>query len=178
VSPERIVLVGFMGSGKSTVGPLLAARLGWGFRDLDAWIEARAGRSIAELFREGEEGFRRLEAEAAREAGALTNHVIAAGGGALVAAETRERLRSGRAVTVWLRCGLPALLARIPPDGSRPLAGSRETMAALLAERESSYRQADWTVDTTTAAPDEVARAIVGIVFPEGPPAARGATDR
>jgi shikimate kinase len=178
VSPERIVLVGFMGSGKSTVGPLLAARLGWGFRDLDAWIEARAGRSVAELFGEGEEAFRRLEVEAARDAGALTSHVVAAGGGAFAAAETRALLRSGRACAVWLRCGLAALLARIPGDGSRPLAGSRETMAALLAEREPSYRLADWTVDTTTAAPDEVARRIVGIVFPGGPPAARGATDR
>jgi shikimate kinase len=178
VRPERIVLVGFMGSGKSTVGPLLAARLGWGFRDLDAWIEERAGRSVAELFREGEEGFRRLEAEAAREAAGLTNHVIAAGGGAFVRSETRELLRSGPAATVWLRCGLPALLARVPQDGSRPLAGSRETMAGLLAERESSYRQADWTVDTTMAAPDEVARTIVEAVFAERPQAARGATDR
>jgi shikimate kinase len=178
LKPERIVLVGFMGSGKSTVGPLVAARLGWGFRDLDAWIEARTGLSVAELFRGGEEVFRRLEAEAAREAAVLTHHVIAAGGGAFARTETRELLRSGRTATVWLRCGLPALLLRIAPDGSRPLAGSRETMAALLAERESSYRQADWTVDTTTAAPDQVARVIVEAVFAERPKAARGATDR
>jgi shikimate kinase len=176
VSPERLVLVGFMGSGKSTVGPLVAAHLGWGFRDLDAWIEERTGRSVAELFRDGEEAFRRLEAQAAREAAGLSRHVIAAGGGAFAQPETRELLQSG-AATVWLRCGLDALLGRIPPDGSRPLAASRETMSALLAERESSYRQADWTVETSSAAPEEVARAIVRIVFP-GPRAARGATDR
>jgi len=178
VSPERLVLVGFMGSGKSTVGPLLAARLGWGFRDLDTWIEERTGRSVSALFRDGEEGFRRLEVEAAREAAGLTHHVIAAGGGAFARPETRALLRSGPSATVWLRCGLESLLARIPLDGSRPLAGSRETMAALLAERESSYRLADWTVDTTTAAPDEVARRIVEVVFAIRPPAARGATDR
>jgi len=178
VSPERLVLVGFMGSGKSTVGALVAARLGWGFRDLDAWIEERAGRSVAELFRDGEAGFRQLEAEAAREATALTRHVIAAGGGAFARPETRELLRSGPAATVWLRCGLESLLGRIPLDGSRPLAESRETMAGLLAERESSYRLADWAVDTTTAAPDDVARTIVALVFAQRARAARGATDR
>jgi shikimate kinase len=178
LSPERIVLVGFMGSGKSTVGPLVAAELGWGFRDLDAWIEARTRRTVAELFRGGEEAFRRLETEAAREAMGLTRHVIAVGGGAFAREETRRLLQAGRTATVWLRCALPALLARVPLDGSRPLAGSRETMAALLAERESSYRQADWTVDTTEAAPDEVARAIVTTVLSARPPAARGATDR
>lgn len=174
--PLRIVLVGFMGSGKSSVGPLLAARLGWGFRDLDAWIEERAGRRVAELFREGEQAFRGLETEAAREAATLTRYVIAAGGGAFARPETRELLRAGPVASVWLRASLDALLARIPPDGSRPLAGSRETMAALLAERESSYRQADWSVDTTAVAPEEVARAIVGLVFADG--AARGVTDR
>jgi shikimate kinase len=178
VSPARIVLVGFMGSGKSTVGPLLAARLGWGFRDLDAWIEARAGRRIAELFRDGEEGFRELEAEAARQAAGLTRHVVASGGGAFARPETRALLRSGPATCVWLRAGLDTLLARTPGDGSRPLAGSRETMARLLAERESSYRKADWIVDTTTAAPEEVARTIVELVFSEAPRATRGATDR
>jgi shikimate kinase len=176
VTPERLVLVGFMGSGKSTVGPLLAARLGWGFRDLDAWIEERTGRSVVALFQEGEEAFRRLETEAAREATALTRHVIAAGGGAFARPETRELLRSGPVATVWLSCALDALLARVPRDGSRPLAGSRETMSRLLAERESSYRQADWTVDTTAASPEEVARSIVITVFP-GPRAVRGQTD-
>jgi shikimate kinase len=179
MTPERVILVGFMGSGKSSVGALVAARLGWEFLDLDAWIEAQSGKSIAELFREGEEPFRQLEAEAARVAASAIRHVVAAGGGAFARAETRSLLQSPGSATVWLRCGLDSLVTRVPLDGSRPLAGSRETMARLLAERESSYRLAEWTVDTTTATPERIAQQIVDTVFAERPPAAaQGATAR
>ncbi|MCU0242124.1 MAG: shikimate kinase, partial [Vicinamibacteria bacterium] len=89
--PERIVLVGFMGSGKSTIGPLLAGRLGWPFIDLDLWIERQQARAIAEIFaREGEAHFRALEQQAARAMLARDRLVIAAGGGAYAFAETRR----------------------------------------------------------------------------------------
>jgi shikimate kinase len=152
----RIVLVGFMGAGKTTVGRLLAEQLGWSFVDLDERVEAAAGKTVAAIFAEdGEPAFRDAEREAARQVARRHHVVIAAGGGAFVDPETRALLSRG-ATTVWLRCALPALLARIPSDGSRPLARNRATIGALLPDRENIYRQADLVVDTTSAAPDEV----------------------
>jgi shikimate kinase len=159
--PARVVLVGFMGVGKTTVGRVLAEHLGWDFLDLDDWISAQNGRSVAEIFRErGEPFFRAEEKRAADAARALERHVVAAGGGAFVQPATRELLREG-AVTVWLACDLDGVLHRIAPDGSRPLAADRERMHGLMAEREAAYRLADLTVDTTDASPDQVAQRIV-----------------
>jgi shikimate kinase len=168
-APRRIVLVGFMGCGKSTVGAALARRLGWGFRDLDRWIEQRNGLTVAQIFRRhGEAFFREEERRAARAAARLRRHVVAAGGGAFAQEETREILRTG-SVTVWLRCGAQVILRRVRPDGSRPLAGDRGRMRRLLAEREPSYRLADLTVDSSRTAPDEVARRIAEAAFSRSP---------
>ena len=92
--PARIVLVGFMGAGKSAVGRRLARRLKYRFVDLDHRIERRAGKKVAELFREqGEAAFRAFELEEAAAVSELENVVVAAGGGAFVLPATRERLR-------------------------------------------------------------------------------------
>lgn len=165
---ERLVLVGFMGAGKTTVGAALARLLAWGFRDMDGEIEARNGLTVAEIFaRHGEAFFRAEELRLAREMAGLVRHVVAAGGGAFATPETRDALRSG-ATVVWLRCDLDTLLARIRPDGSRPLASNRERMAALLAEREPTYRQADLIVDASDADAAEVARRVARAAFPDG----------
>jgi shikimate kinase len=167
VSPLRIVLVGFMGCGKSTVGQVVASRLRWHFRDLDTRIEERAGKSVAHLFaEEGEERFRELELAAARESQALYEYVIAAGGGAFAQPATREALASPGAVSVWLRCDAATLMARIPADGSRPLAEKRETILTLLEAREPSYRLADRVVDAS-GGPALVAERVVEAVMPE-----------
>jgi len=164
--PERIVLVGFMGVGKTTIGHRLAERLGWTFRDLDDWIEARNGCTVADIFRHrGEPYFREEERRAAEAVRDLTHHVIAAGGGAFVQPPTRAVLKDG-AATVWLTCDLAAILHRIAMDDSRPLAADRERMQALLAQRAESYRMADLGVDTTEASPEEVAATIVDALFP------------
>jgi shikimate kinase len=168
VAPTRIVLVGFMGVGKTTVGRTLAERLGWSFVDLDDRIEAEAGMTVAEIFaRHGEAHFRDLERRAADAARGLTRHVVAAGGGAFVQPGTRELLRDG-AATVWLTCDIDGVLGRIRVDGSRPLAADRERMQALLAQRQASYRMADMEIDTTSASPEEVAGHIVRTLFPDG----------
>ena len=170
-APQRIVLVGFMGCGKSTVGAALARRLGWRFRDLDRWIEEWHGLTVAEIFRRrGEAFFRDEERRAARAAARLRRYVVAAGGGAFAQDETREALRAG-AVTVWIRCDAAVLRRRVPADGSRPLAVDRGRMRRLLGEREPSYRLADITVDSSRAAPDEVAQQIAEAAFTA--PAAR-----
>ena len=162
--PARVILVGFMGAGKSAVGRRLARRLKYRFVDLDTRIEKRAGKKIAELFREqGEPAFRALEQEEAAAVTEMENVVVAAGGGAFAAPATRALLQK-RALTVWLQCDLETILARVRPDGSRPLAGNREIMRALLAEREPSYRQADVTVDASRRKPREVVDRIVELI--------------
>ena len=88
--------------------------------------------------------------------------MIAAGGGAFAQPDTRAALQQD-AVCVWLRCDFDVLLARVQPDGSRPLAGNRDIMRALLADREPSYGMADVTVDAT-GTPEEVADRIVALV--------------
>lgn len=162
--PARVVLVGFMGAGKTAVGRRLARRLGYRFEDLDQRIEARAGSTIAALFEaRGEAAFRALEEEEARALVAVPRLVVATGGGAFAQPATRAVLQEG-ALTVWLQCSLEAVLRRIRPDGSRPLAGNREIMRALLAEREPSYHQADVAVDTSRRTPREVVDRIVELI--------------
>jgi shikimate kinase len=157
---RRVVLVGFMGSGKSTVGPLLAESLGWGFLDMDQAIERRAGRPVPALFAEkGEEAFRQLELQVAEEACGLDRHVVAAGGGAFVQPATRTALQK-EALVVWLKVDLDTATRRIPADGRRPLAGNRDIMQELLALREPAYALADLTVDASDGAPATVARRV------------------
>jgi shikimate kinase len=156
-----VVLVGFMGAGKSTIGRRLARRLDYRFEDMDCRIEEREGRTIASLFEQrGEAAFRALELEEARAVAELEHVVVATGGGAFAQAATRAVLQQG-ALTVWLQCSLEAALRRVRPDGVRPLAGNREIMRALLAEREPSYRLADVAVDTSRRTPRQVVDRIV-----------------
>ena len=162
---DRIVLVGFMGAGKTTAGRRVAEILGWRFVDLDEAVATRAGKPVTEIFRDdGEAAFRALEHEAAVDATRDRFMVIAAGGGAFAADRTRAVLSAG-AVTVWLRCALPVLLGRIGSGAGRPLAGSRETITALLTEREPLYRLADLVVDTSSAKAPEVAMEIASAVM-------------
>jgi shikimate kinase len=171
-APERIVLVGFMGSGKSTVGRALARRLHWGFVDMDERVEERAGQSVQALFREqGEAAFRALELQVAREVMVTPRRVIAAGGGAFAQADTREVLRRG-ALTVYLESDFETLAARVPADGSRPLAADRDIMRRLLTERVPSYRSADLTMDANDA-PERVAGRIAEAAFPKAGAAER-----
>jgi shikimate kinase len=162
----RVVLIGFMGSGKSTVGRILAKKLDWAFVDMDERIEERTGQRVAETFRaRGEAAFREEELAVARELQSATRLVIATGGGAFAFTATREALRAG-AFTVWLRGDFETLAGRVPTDGSRPLAADREIMRSLLVEREPFYRSADLTVDATDA-PEAIAGLIVAQAFPD-----------
>jgi shikimate kinase len=158
-----------MGSGKTAVGQELAARLGWGFLDLDTGIERAAGKTIARIFtEEGEAHFRRLERDAAKAAATHEREVIASGGGAFAQAETREILKQC-GTTVYLECDFERLLARIPRDGTRPLAGNRETMRALFVAREPLYRLAHLTVNASTDTPLGLAARIAEALGFPGP---------
>jgi len=157
--PERVVLVGFMGSGKTTVGAELARLMGWTFLDMDMRIEELAGMSVAEVFRtRGEPAFRAAELRLAREIATLRGHVVAAGGGAFAQPDTRESLSAG-ALTVWLDCDFETVMRRVGRGEGRPLASNRATMRKMFGERQSAYRLADLTVDASPEAA-EVARRI------------------
>lgn len=136
------VLIGPPGSGKSTVGSLVAEKLGVAFADTDALVETRAGRVISDIFlTDGEPAFRELEREAVAEALATHAGVLALGGGAVLAEATREVL-DGHPV-VLLTVGLAAGVRRTGMSTARPLLGGinpRATFSALLAERLPIYR--------------------------------------
>ncbi len=155
---RNVVLVGFMGAGKSTVGRLLARRLGLCFVETDAMITAREGKSIPEIFAErGEPAFRRLEAEALELLEEKRGHVIATGGGFPCRAGAMERLRELGTV-VWLAADFDASYERASRVGGRPMltGRSREETAALYTARQDYYRRAHLSIDTTHLTIDAV----------------------
>jgi shikimate kinase len=162
----RVVLVGPMGAGKTTVGGLLASRWGVEVRDTDHDVEATAGKEISEIFvDEGEDRFRLLERAAVVEALASHAGVLALGGGAVLDPETRADLRGHR--VVWLRVGLSDATRRVGLGSGRPLllGNIRSRIKTLLDERAPVYAEvATVTVDTDGRTPedvaDEVARAV------------------
>lgn len=159
-------LVGFMASGKSTVGPELATRLGWEYVDLDARIEMREGKNIPAIFRErGESGFREAETSALEGLiqGLKRDSVVALGGGAFVQQRNRDMLSNWP--TVFLSAPLDELWRRSHEDGvERPLRKDREQFSRLYAERVPLYRQATFTIETagktTTAVCSEIESAL------------------
>ncbi|MFO0799248.1 MAG: shikimate kinase [Gemmataceae bacterium] len=169
MSATLILLVGPRGSGKSTVGPELARRLGWKFVDADEVVEATAGKSVAAIFAaEGEAGFRDREAAAIRELCGRANHVVATGGGAVLRESNRALLkRSG--FVAWLTVRPEVAFARMTADPTtaarRPnltAAGGLSELRELIAAREPLYRAvADFTCDTAGASPDAAAAAIL-----------------
>ncbi|HEY9565157.1 MAG TPA: shikimate kinase [Nocardioides sp.] len=157
--PPTVVLIGPMGSGKTTVGRVLAQAWNVTVRDTDHDVEASEGRSISDIFVEsGEEHFRRLEREAVRRALAEHDGVLALGGGAVLDEETRALL-AGHQV-VFLRVGLSDAVKRVGLGTSRPLllGNIRSRVKALLDERTPIYEAvATFSVDTDGRSPKEVA---------------------
>ncbi|WP_200862871.1 shikimate kinase [Amycolatopsis orientalis] len=166
----RAVVVGPPGSGKSTVGPLLAAALGVSFRDTDDDIVARAGRAISDIFADdGEPAFRALEEEAVATALAEHDGVLSLGGGAPLAPGTRARLRDH--TVVFLNVGLAAGVQRTGMSSARPLLAGinpRATFKALLDQRLPVYREvATVEIETDHLTPEEVVAAAVAALEPE-----------
>ena len=163
-----IFVAGFMGSGKSTIGRALAARLGWRFTDLDDEIERGAGQGIPEIFEtRGEAGFRDCEHEALREqagqAAAGRPIVLALGGGTYAYSRNRRLMRRvGPAI--WLDAAPEDLWERVRHEAHRPLARDQGAFLRLHAERLDSYSMADFRVDAS-GSPSEVLGRILRLAW-------------
>ncbi|MCA9738639.1 MAG: shikimate kinase [Gemmatimonadota bacterium] len=164
-APRRVVLIGSMGSGKSTVGPVLADLLGWAFADADAELEREAGQSVADVFAaEGEAGFRRREAATMRRLLERDGLVVASGGGWAAQAEAWEALDADTR-TVWLRVGPSVAHRRVREDAgrARPLVSGPDpfgTVERLIQARAPWYGRADLVLETDDAGPREIAERI------------------
>ena len=168
---DLIILVGFMGAGKSVVGRLLARRLGRCFVETDDLIVAREGRSILEVFREsGEARFRALEAEAVEALRLKRGDVIATGGG-LPCREGRMELLRSLGTVIWLKGDFTEMYERATRAGERPMLAERSPaeVVALYREREPYYSQAHITIETRGLGVDQaVGRIVAALREPHG----------
>lgn len=144
---DKIYLVGFMGAGKTTLAAALAKRLGWGVEDVDRLIEARESLAVAEIFaRFGEPYFRDVEREIVQLLLPLRRVVVATGGGTFVDPANRVAInRDG--LSIWIDVPFDLVLARIPPDGSRPLSADAGQIARLYEARRAAYLDAHMRLD-------------------------------
>jgi shikimate kinase len=160
---QNLALVGFMGTGKSTIGRLAAEQMQFDFVDTDALIEERLDRSVSEIFAgEGEAAFRQYEKQAVEGLGRRTRVVIAAGGG-LVADPANMASLKAHALVIWLVASPETIWERVRTQTHRPLLRGPDAEAKireLLAAREPSYRQADVFIHSGLRAPREVAQQI------------------
>ena len=150
-----------MGAGKTTVGRRVAKKLGWKFIDLDAEIERREGRPIADIFREdGEPYFRNLERLRLKDLSSSTQAVIALGGGAFVDPENRE-VAATTGLTVWLKVSFSKLVDRVRIDGTRPKFVDNVRAERLYQTREPFYALAKLHVSTDEGTPESAAEEII-----------------
>ena len=163
---RHVILVGLPGSGKTTVGRLVAAALGAEFVDLDERIERRAGKSVPRIFAEdGEAAFRRLEAEVGAVVLRSPPAVVAPGGGFFAGSRSRKLARASGLV-VYLETDPNEAVRRLGGAAGRPLLegdAPERKMASLLAARAPFYHGAECAVETTGAAPEDVARRVVSL---------------
>lgn len=163
-SMKNIVLIGFMGTGKTSVGRLLAARLRRPFIDTDSKIELENGISVNEIFKQyGEAYFREKEKAVIAKVSRYTNTIIATGGGVVTSADNMARLKSN-GVIIALKASLEVILDRTDRRNTRPLLDCpdrRETVAELLTAREQLYGVAEFTVDTSILSPQQITDDII-----------------
>lgn len=156
----KVYLVGFMGCGKSTVGPLVADSLDLAFLDLDRQIEESTGRTIPEIFnQQGEAFFREEERRLLRDLSGRDQFVMALGGGAYADQANREFIRA-QGQAVWLKISLETALRRGRTE-SRPLAANREQFERLYQQRAQAYSEADVVIDCECLSPEEVSLRVV-----------------
>jgi shikimate kinase len=162
--PTRIVLTGFMGSGKTTVGPIIAARLGWKFIDVDDVIESETGTAIADIFAlHGETAFRDSEHATILHLAAQNSLILALGGGAIERAETRDLLlTTPGTLLIHLEVKLDTTLARCGgTEQTRPVLADRANLASRYERRLPLYRAAHVSIPVDALTPEQVADAVL-----------------
>ncbi|MDD5072907.1 MAG: shikimate kinase [Candidatus Omnitrophica bacterium] len=168
---KNIILVGFMGAGKTAVGKTLARLLKRKFVDLDEKIEEREGMPISEIFtKKGEQYFRKAEREVVKKASLFTGLVTATGGGAVIDKENVVNLRSN-GILFYLDASPTKILERTKGHTHRPLlnvSDPEEKISELLAKRAEFYAQADHRIDTNNLSVDEVAEKIISLLKEDG----------
>lgn len=163
---NNIMLIGFMGTGKSTIARRLADKLDWTLVDTDQWIEAAERMSIAQMFKvKGERYFREAEVDAISQILKGSKQVIASGGGAVLAAENREAMLK-HALVIALKADEATIIQRVSRDQNRPLlqGNVRQNVAKLLEERKHAYDFAHVQIDTTQSSIDETVAQIIDYV--------------
>ncbi len=179
---NNIFIIGMAGSGKSTVGWMLARQLKIGFIDLDDWIEKREEHKISEIFDNGgEKHFRSVETKALESLSQIKRHVIALGGGAVLT-DKNWQIMSGVGIVVWLDCPVTEIARRMLADSEqldqRPLLSEisgitdpvekrrvlEERLSAIYGQRKSFYEQADIVVNEQFSTPEHCARRIMSVV--------------
>lgn len=167
MNSRPIVLTGFMGTGKSTIGKILASRMGLSLRDIDLLVEERQGCSINELFAtKGEGYFRDIESQVLQDVMRERNVVVSTGGGAVIAPENRRIMRNS-AFVINLTATPEVIQRRLAAENERPLLRDNkclEKIAALLSEREQYYADADIRIDTTAKNVEDVASEIINLL--------------
>ena len=164
---RSVILTGFMGTGKSSVGRVLAELLGWQFVDLDAVIVANAGKSINEIFAaDGESEFRNRENKCLER---VLNDGLAviAGGGGVVIAESNRKMMRNRGCVVNLTASLSVILSRLDGADDRPLFAAEDAVnrvQALMEERKHFYEDADIRIDTNNKSVEDVAAEILSLI--------------
>lgn len=164
MSEKAIILVGFMGTGKSTVAQQLAARLGWRKVDLDLAIEENQGCSIPELFTSrGEPYFRQLETDVLKQTLEGSEGIVVATGGGAVLAEANRKTMLASGLVVALTATVESILSRVQNDPNRPLlqGNAAESVPKLLESRKHAYDFAHMHIDTTEKSVDEIVGLIV-----------------
>jgi shikimate kinase len=156
-----VYLVGFMAAGKTSVGRALARRLDWKFLDIDELIERQEHLTVAEIFaRHGEPYFRAAERAVVADQLQARHVVVATGGGTFVDPHNRAAIRSD-GVSVWLDAPLERVIARMPADGRRPLAGDRADLERLFEGRRLAYEQAHVRLDAGRAGVDALVEQLI-----------------
>ncbi len=169
--PNNVILTGFMGTGKTAVGRIVARRMGWQFLDTDEEIERHEGMSIPELFQKhGEDYFRVLEQAWCRNLGSMREVVVATGGGMPVSPVNRKMLFAA-GTPIHLTCSPAEIRARVGSAISRPLLDGKDvgrTIEELLQKRRPAYSAVPFHVDTTALSEDEAAERVIAIVKHSG----------
>jgi shikimate kinase len=163
----NIYLIGLMGTGKSTVGKVIADELGYRFFDTDILIEKVAQKTINEIFAfEGEEYFRDLETKVLEQISLCTKSAIATGGGIILKQQNWGYLRNG--LIVWLDVEIPVIVQRLQEDNTRPLlqeADMKSKLELLLEKRENLYKQADLHIKISELdSPETIAQTIINLI--------------